>query len=226
MSCLLCYHNDCYIKIAGLTLEKSGLLLLTHTGNPVSIHKTMITIFVKDCNQISQSFYDSVIFDLQLHQMTCSCSHSACLSVHGYYWRSVKLPSGTLRLRVCPGWNVPNAVLPMRFFYPLWFPIPRYCFPTSKGSAMTTKKDAASAWSVRPIHPLMKTMSNPYSETTGSAGEKNCVLSGLASLHWVLWSFPVFRIIRHNSCRYICGSIKFFSIPHNLTRQCLYCPLQ
>jgi len=35
----------------------------------------MITIFVPDCNQISQSFYDSVIFDLQLHQLTCSCSH-------------------------------------------------------------------------------------------------------------------------------------------------------
>ena len=31
---------------------------------------------------------------------------------------------------------------------------------------MTTKKDAASTWSVRPIHPLMKTTSNPYSETT------------------------------------------------------------
>ena len=101
MPCLLCYHNDCYIEIAGLTLEKSGLLLLTYTGNPVSIHNTMITIFVRDCNQISQSFYDSVIFNLQLHQLTCSCSHSACLSVHGYYWRSVKMPSGTLRLRVC-----------------------------------------------------------------------------------------------------------------------------
>ena len=101
MPCLLCYHNDCYIEIAGLTLEKSGLLLFTYTGNPVSIHNTMITIFVRDCNQISQSFYDSVIFNLQLHQLTCSCSHSACLSVHGYYWRSVKLPSGTLRLRVC-----------------------------------------------------------------------------------------------------------------------------
>ena len=101
MPCLLCYHNDCYIEIAGLTLEKSGLLLFTYTCNPVSIHNTMITIFVRDCNQISQSFYDSVIFNLQLHQLTCSCSHSACLSVHGYYWRSVKLPSGTLRLRVC-----------------------------------------------------------------------------------------------------------------------------
>lgn len=61
----------------------------------------MITIFIRDCNQISQSFYDSVIYDLQFHQLTCSCSHSACLSIHGYYRRSLKLPSGTVRLRVC-----------------------------------------------------------------------------------------------------------------------------
>ena len=67
----------------------------------MSIHNTMITIFVPDCNQISQSFYDSVINNLQFHQLTCSCSHSACLSVHGYYRRTVKLPSGALRLRVC-----------------------------------------------------------------------------------------------------------------------------
>ncbi len=67
----------------------------------MSIHNTMITIFVPDCNQISQSFYDSVIHDLQFQQLTCSCSHSACLSVHGYYKRTVKLSSGAIRLRVC-----------------------------------------------------------------------------------------------------------------------------
>ena len=67
----------------------------------MSIHNTMITIFVRDCNQISQSFYDSVINNLQFHQLTCSCSHSACLSIHGYYKRTVKLPSGAVRLRVC-----------------------------------------------------------------------------------------------------------------------------
>ena len=67
----------------------------------MSIHNTMITIFVRDCNQISQSFYDSVINNLQLHQLTCSCSHSACLSVHGYYRRTVKLPSRSVRLRIC-----------------------------------------------------------------------------------------------------------------------------
>ena len=67
----------------------------------MSIHNTMITIFVPDCNQISQSFYDSVIFDLPFHRLTCSCSHSACLSIHGYYKRTVKLPSGAIRLRIC-----------------------------------------------------------------------------------------------------------------------------
>ncbi|WP_425545281.1 DUF6431 domain-containing protein [Faecalicatena contorta] len=39
--------------------------------------------------------------DVQLHQLTCSCGHSACLSVHGYYERSVKRGEGTLRLRIC-----------------------------------------------------------------------------------------------------------------------------
>ena len=101
MPCRLCYHNGRCIKIAGLHPGKSGLLLLIRTVLPVHIHKTMITIFVRDCNQISQSFYDSVIFDLQLHQLTCSCSHSACLSIHGYYMRTVKLSSGAIRFRVC-----------------------------------------------------------------------------------------------------------------------------
>ena len=101
MPCFLCYHIHCHIKKQQASPWKSLACYCSHTGNPVSIHKTMITIFVKDCNQISQSFYDSVVFDLPFHQLTCSCSHSACLSVHGYYWRSVKLPSGTLRLRVC-----------------------------------------------------------------------------------------------------------------------------
>lgn len=101
MPCLLWYYNDCHIEIAGLTLRKSGLLLLTYTGKPVSIHNTMITVLVRDCNQISQSFYDSVINDLQLHQLACPCGHSACLSVHGYYRRSLKMGDGTVRLRVC-----------------------------------------------------------------------------------------------------------------------------
>ena len=101
MPCRLCYHNGRCIKIAGLHPGKSGLLLLIRTVLPVHIHKTMITIFVRDCNQISQSFYDSVIYNLPFHQLACSCGHVACLSIHGCYRRTVKLPSGPIRLRVC-----------------------------------------------------------------------------------------------------------------------------
>lgn len=64
-------------------------------------HNTMITIFVQNCNQISQSFYDSVLYHVGLHRLTCSCGHSSCMSIHGYYWRTVKLPAGPIRLRVC-----------------------------------------------------------------------------------------------------------------------------
>lgn len=61
----------------------------------------MITILVQDCNLISQSFYDSVINRIQFHQLTCTCGHSACMTIHGYYKRSIKLPDGILRLRIC-----------------------------------------------------------------------------------------------------------------------------
>ena len=61
----------------------------------------MITIFVRDYNSFSQDFYDSIVFSLQFHQLTCSCGRSACLTIHGYYFRSVKTPHGVIRLRVC-----------------------------------------------------------------------------------------------------------------------------
>lgn len=67
----------------------------------MSIYNTMITILVQDCNHISQSFYDSVINSIQFHQITCTCGHSACMTIHGYYQRSIKLPDGTIRLRIC-----------------------------------------------------------------------------------------------------------------------------
>ena len=61
----------------------------------------MITILVKDCNQFSQSFYDSIINSLQLHQLVCSCGHGSCLRIHGYYTRSVKTPQGLVPLQIC-----------------------------------------------------------------------------------------------------------------------------
>ena len=66
------------------------------------MHKSlsMITIFLKDCNHISQSFYDSVINNTQLHQVRCSCGHSCCLRPHAYYRRSLKTASGKISLRI------------------------------------------------------------------------------------------------------------------------------
>ncbi len=67
----------------------------------MSIYNAMITILVQNCNLISQSFYDSVINRIQFHQLTCTCGHSACMTIHGYYHRSIKLPDQTSRLRIC-----------------------------------------------------------------------------------------------------------------------------
>lgn len=61
----------------------------------------MILISVSNYNRFSQNYYNSVINNLQLHRLTCSCGHSACLSIHAYYKRSVFLPDGVYPLRIC-----------------------------------------------------------------------------------------------------------------------------
>lgn len=99
---LLCYHDFCNIKTADLHPEKVwSAITTTGMDKSMSIYSTMITIFLKDCNSISQSEYDSIINSIQLHQLSCSCGHSGCMSIHGYYHRSVKLPDGMIRLRIC-----------------------------------------------------------------------------------------------------------------------------
>ena len=61
----------------------------------------MILVSVSNYNRFSQNYYNSVINNLQLHRLTCSCGHSACLSIHAYYNRSVFLPDGVYPLRIC-----------------------------------------------------------------------------------------------------------------------------
>lgn len=61
----------------------------------------MITLFVEEYNPLTPNFYNEIINHLQFHQLTCPCGHSGCLSVHGYYHRSIKTPSGKLRFRIC-----------------------------------------------------------------------------------------------------------------------------
>lgn len=61
----------------------------------------MITIFTDNCNPISQNLYDSIINDLQFHQLTCGCGRSSCLSIHGYYNRGIKVDDSLVPLRIC-----------------------------------------------------------------------------------------------------------------------------
>lgn len=61
----------------------------------------MITISVENFNTFSQRFYDSVIALVQIHQLTCKCGHSACLTIHGYYYRNVQTPEGKVMIRIC-----------------------------------------------------------------------------------------------------------------------------
>ena len=59
-------------------------------------YETMILISVSNYNQFSQDYYDSVINSLPFHRLTCSCGHSACLSIHrrhGYARRNGAITS-------------------------------------------------------------------------------------------------------------------------------------
>lgn len=64
------------------------------------MHYTMIIIFIRDCNQISQSFYNSVTDKIQFYLMTNSCSRYTFLTVFGYYRWTVKLSSESVQLRI------------------------------------------------------------------------------------------------------------------------------
>lgn len=66
-----------------------------------STSKTMITIFVQECNPVTPDLYNFFLSNLQFHKLKCSCGHSACLSVHGYYYRYLKTPLGKQRFRIC-----------------------------------------------------------------------------------------------------------------------------
>lgn len=61
----------------------------------------MITLFVDFYNPISQDFYDSLIASLQFHRLSCSCGHSGCLTIHGYYTRKLKQGLDSIFLSVC-----------------------------------------------------------------------------------------------------------------------------
>lgn len=62
---------------------------------------TMITITVHFDNPLNQKTYENLINTLQFHQLPCTCGHSGCLTVHGYYNRSLKEEDSEITLSIC-----------------------------------------------------------------------------------------------------------------------------
>ena len=61
----------------------------------------MITVSAENFNVKSQKDYDSMLCSLQFHRLKCKCGHSGCMTVHGYYSRTVRSSFGAFRMRVC-----------------------------------------------------------------------------------------------------------------------------
>ena len=61
----------------------------------------MITITVPFDNPLNQKTYENIINSLQFHQLQCTCGHSGCLTIHGYYTRSLKKDDSGIPLSIC-----------------------------------------------------------------------------------------------------------------------------
>ena len=81
---------------------KFGILpMQLRTRNARKQCTNMITLYVEENNPLTPVFYNSVLNNLQFHQLRCPCGHSGCLSIHGYYHRSIKTIDGKIRFRIC-----------------------------------------------------------------------------------------------------------------------------
>ena len=83
---------------------------------PVS-NEIMLTTEAKDCKNISQDYYDSLVNSLQIHIIRCpSCHHAGNMVIHGYYHRWAKSFQNTFRLRIrrlkCRECGKTHAILP------------------------------------------------------------------------------------------------------------------
>lgn len=77
----------------------------------------MITVFLEKCNTFSQKEYDNLIADLPLNAIKCPyCGHSGCFTIHGYYYRRLKICGSMIILRIlrvkCSICGHTHAILP------------------------------------------------------------------------------------------------------------------
>lgn len=61
----------------------------------------MITITVPFDKPLNQKTYENLINTLQFHRLQCTCGRSGCLTIHGYYTRSLKEEDSEITLSVC-----------------------------------------------------------------------------------------------------------------------------
>ena len=134
----------------------------------------MITVSVDFCNPISQKIYDNVINSLQFHRLSCPCGHSGCLTVHGYYDRTLK--SGVTCVSISAGSSVVSADIPMLCcFLPLSL-IHRYPWPIRWTSLNMHCQMVISLPSWIPLLPLMRAVSVPSSDVSAGTGNSGFYL--------------------------------------------------
>ncbi|MBP1592213.1 MAG: hypothetical protein ILP22_09260 [Oscillospiraceae bacterium] len=79
----------------------------------------MITVKSEKCNTFTQKNYDEFIGNLNLNSFRCSnpkCFKRSCLTIHGYYYRYLKIGDKKIRLRImrikCSECGCTHAVMP------------------------------------------------------------------------------------------------------------------
>lgn len=109
------YPSDCFILYLLVLLLLSHSLIKAGTaptkvwfpalhrnhGKTIVTNNAMITLYVEENNPITPNFYNNLIACLQFHRLTCTCGHSGCLSIQGYYTRFLKTPDGRIPFRIC-----------------------------------------------------------------------------------------------------------------------------
>lgn len=76
----------------------------------------MITVKQNFCKMFSKEKYSLLVNSIDFNTVECSCGHRGCLVRHGYYTRTLKLATGTIKITIlrvkCNVCGRTHAVLP------------------------------------------------------------------------------------------------------------------
>lgn len=168
-----------------------------------------------DNNPFTQKTYNQLINGLQFHQLTCTCGHSGSLSVHGYYMRSLKVPEGILRLRICrvicSCCGRTHALLPSVI-------VPYSQIPLQEQVAIISAYEISdSLESVMSRNPSIDESNCAYIIRQYYRHWKQRLLSERIDICDISLVSRCFTAFSDSSCRLKAPPTYFFAIPHNLT---------